>query len=279
MKFLTKKKADYPRLKTRVYPETAWITNFWIIGDSIYFTDADLLKSKSLLAKMPLLELKALLLSNSAGANGKYFTYPHPLHATPEQITTSAMTLERIDEGYLYNLKLIDQQLYRALIRPGDRGGTYVNDQLVHQNIAILGTAKGEMYGKSVVDKRTLILLDPKNHIYKMSKINVKKIVRLARGDVILNTANQIIFCNDIVYSSPNELEITKFGKDALLVSERGVNDLFVLHGDKLLNKKTIWHGNFFYHLIAVDRDLIIGKPFYDHNRKVNFSQPLVFIH
>lgn len=278
MNFWIKKPPRLPRLKTKIFLETDWITNFWIIGDSIYFTDADLLKSRSLLAKMPLAELKALALSNTGEENARFFANPHPIYSSPEKITTTAMILERVDEGYLYTLNLINQQLHRSLIRPGDRGGTYVNDMLVQQNIALLGSVNEEIYGKSIIDKRTIILVNPKNPIYEIAKLSIKKIIHVDQKDVILTTENEIYYCNDVVYSSANDLEIASFGNDAILVSERHTQDLFVLYGKNFLNKKTIWHGNYFYHLIAVDKNLIIGKPFFDNNKKVNFSQPLTFI-
>lgn len=271
-----KKHKELPNLKTRSFLESAWITNFWMIDDLIYFTDADLIKPVSSLCTVSFENLKSFLLNQKNSFHGEFFNHPHQLVSSPVKAEASGLKFYRFFDGYIYNLNEIKEQLLVSLIKAGDTGGAYYNARLVYQDIVLLGFLKHKLIGKSIVDKRTLLIEDA--HNYKIASEDIKKICQIHEG-VYLNNKNQIIYKKHVVFESMDEITIATYSPTKILVSEKRTQKLFILSGSNFQDRKNIWQGNYFYQLCVFDEQVIVGKPLYDQQKYINYGLPMVFIY
>lgn len=271
-----KKRKELPALKTRSFLESAWITNFWMMDDLIYFTDADLINPSSSLNTVTFDNLKTFLLNQKNSFHGDFFNHPHHLVSSPVKAEASGLKFYRFFDGYIYNLTEVKDQLLISLIKAGDIGGAYYNARLVYQDIVLLGFLKHKLIGKSIVDKRTLLIEDA--HNYHILSDDIKKICQVHEG-VYLNNKNQIIFKNRVIFESLDEINIAVYSPTKILVSEKRSQKLFILSGDNFQHRQNIWQGNYFYQLYVFNEEIIVGKPLYDQQKYINYGLPMIFIY
>ena len=271
-----KSKQKLPKLKMRSFLNTDWITNFWIVDNQVWFTDADLALNKSLIATISLANLQENLLENKSDWERNFLAHPDPLKSSLIQASITDLTFLQQYDGYVYNVSELNKQIFISIVQ-GINGVVLLGKQVVYHDLVLLGELNGQLIAKKTIDKQTIVLLD--NNFFAFENDNIKKIVKVGEKEVYLNTKNQIIYNQKIVYESSDELSICQFDPLALLVSEKSTLDLFYLTGEHFQIKKIIWKGNYFFHLLVLDKKIIIGKPLFDQQGKLNFGLPPIFIY
>ncbi|ATZ16274.1 hypothetical protein JN01_0313 [Entomoplasma freundtii] len=272
-----KNQKTLPALRSLSFLESAWITNFWMFDDLIYFTDADLVHPVSTLNTLPFEELKTFLLNQKSDFQSDFFQHPHQLISSPLKANKSGLTFYRLFNGYLYNMNFIKNQLLISLIQEGDKGGVFYNARLIYQDIVLLGFLNHHLMGKNIVDKRTLQIQDA--HNYQVFPEDIKKICRVGEHEVYLNNKRQVIFKKQIIFESLDEINIAAYSPSKLLVSEKRTQTLFLLSGSRFHIRQDIWKGNYFYQLYVFNEQIIAGKPLYDQQKYINYNLPVIFIY
>lgn len=270
------KKRNLPKLKTRSFLNADWITNFWFFDNSVFFTDADLAFQNSILAKIEFLSLQANL-NNRSDTDRFFLVHPNPVNSSILESSLTEIELVQQYHGYVYNINHINNQFYISVVL-GNRGYVYVNDQVVYQDLVIVGKLENQIIAKRTIDRRTIVIDLEKNTSYQTLDEDIKAIVNLKKQEVYLNGRNEIICDGEVVYESDDDLTITQFSPTTVLVSERSSKTLFYLSGEHLENKHQLWKGNYFFHLICLDKKIIIGKPLYDNEGMINYGLPPIFI-
>ncbi|ATZ17068.1 hypothetical protein ELUMI_v1c03430 [Williamsoniiplasma luminosum] len=250
------KKTKLPKLTVIEFPETGWISNFWIRDQNVFFTDSALNKKQNFLLSM---EFKVLLenLKNKNTWDRKFITHPSPLLSNPIEISQTELKIEQIVSEYIFNLD--------------ENNNPILNDA----EYLYLGQKDNFKFYKNLKLKKTFFWNEKAFIEYKY---NIRKMINVGDETILLTEDNQIIYQDMIVYSSSQNLMIANFDTKAFLISEEATTELFYLNLDDLNKKNIIWKGVFFFRLDCFNKQLIIGKPL-KLNDQINYHLPLKFIY
>lgn len=278
-KKIRKENNNLPPLTTKTFLNTDWITNFWLIDNKVYFTDADLLNTFSSVVSIELENLKMSLVFSANNTNAKFLSHPDPIKSSILESSKTDLLFECQFEGYLYSLLKFDEVIYGSLIKNGDLGGVYnlKTKENIYDGIVLLGKMKEQLLAKKIINKEPVLI---KNKIYyEPVKEDIRKIIKLAEADVCLTNKNEILIDGHKVFKGESEINIATYNQESILVSDKQNKTLILLSGKDLKKRQVIWTGNYFSQLLAIDGEVIIGKPIFDNENYINYCLPPIFIY
>ncbi|WP_031542084.1 hypothetical protein [Mesoplasma photuris] len=261
-------------LVLKEYLNSSWITNFWVTGNDIYFTNSDFDHDQNFLAKIDAKILKENLVIKSFQNN--FLNNPDPNYSNLLEISESELELLEYHRGFIFSLIDFENDKLTSII---DSDKSYVknsNGKIIEKlnNYVILGVKQNELVLKSFSDKKIYLF---ENNIIKNFKENITNIINFDDYTIYLTNDNKIYKNDKEIFKSNDDLTITKFDEFSILISSKELKETFIF-SIKDENKVHVLINNYFYRMINYNKEIFIGKPLFDQFGNTNYFLPISFI-
>ena len=266
-----------------------WITNFWIIDDQLYLTDAKFGAEPKLLATIPLGDINVNI-SKKKVLNPDFLKHPHPLNSSFLEASHTAITTINYFDDYLYNLVKVNKHYYLSLIKPDrlrsyilkfDQEWVQIEQVEVWNDYVLIGTFLEGLLFQTLTAKQTYFYSNDEFKEFDLTNltqvVEVENAYLFATLDFKLYVYWKAKAEFNLIKQFAAEFIISSFDASSFLVSVKQEQATYYVNGQgyDCFNLLT---SQYFYRLASWKKQLLIGKPLYLDHQIPDYDQPLIFI-
>lgn len=266
-----------------------WITNFWIIDDWLYLTDAKFDVEPKLLATIPMGDINVNI-SKKGVLNEDFLKHPHPLNSSFLEASHTAITTINYFDDYLYNVVKVNEDYYLSLIKPNrlssyilkfDHQWEEVQQVETWNDYVLIGCFLDGLLFQTLTSKQTYFYVN--NEFKEFNLTNLNQVVEVENA-YLLSTLDFKLYvywketaASNLIKQFDSEFFISSFDASSFLISVEQERETYYVNGDAY-DHFNLLTSQYFYRLASWKKQLLIGKPLYLDNHLFDYDQPLIFI-
>ncbi|AGJ90942.1 hypothetical protein [Mycoplasma putrefaciens] len=250
------------KFKTISFLDSYWVSNFWIIDNTMFLVKLDKQSTVYAIdAKIVLENLKTNLHTNA------FLADPFSDNVI-NRIKSELEYRFKLDETIIDISLTNNELLITTLKTKTNKNYKYIKNKLE----VILNSDHWSIFDKDKYLGSKKALLD---------KLTIKKIF-YSGDNLFIVTDNELYLFKDLqlkkIYSSTSRIQVCKFDLTSVIISDMQLNKTFCFNF--VLNKNVNDICNkFYYRLDSWNQKFIVGKPLFDYQKHHNYYLPLEFIY